>query len=1336
VLIVITASRSATDSFDSILERSNLTRRQLLIYVGQQLSGVLLYDAVLAIRLKGIDLGAFQRTFQTLFNSCDALRTIVEETDGVPYQRVRPPSPYSIPHVDLRDGNHPQAADAWIHQRCQSPFNLAQQLFDTALLKTPDGDYTWYLNLHHVIVDGWALEVLVQTFFELYGRARRGELPDVVLLPSFLEYVHRVRAGRCLPEYRAAQDHWRERLAMPAEMPCFYGHTRAGRSTSKRRLSIELGTELTGKLRALAGRDDVFVKSLEATITNVCAALLFAYAYRTGGSKRLALGVAFHNRVSEDQKQLVGLLMEVLPFVVTVNPDESFLSLVRSVNQDARGALRHRDYSVGNPVQAPVYDMFLNPIRTIQLEEGQGPARRVFPGYGETSLSLTVLDAATSNNLELCLDVRSDLLDWVGGETMAGHFRTLLEAAISKPDQRISRLPLITETERHLLMQWNQTSVAGPSEQCVHQMFETQASRSPGAVAVVCGAQHLTYEALNRRANQLAHHLRKLGVGPETLVGICMTRGLDLVVALLGILKAGGAYVPLDPAYPFDRLAYMLEDTRVPLVLTQADLRAHVSRPGRRIVCVDVERAIIAEECKEDPACDVAGHNLAYVIYTSGSTGRPKGVMIAHRGVCNYLHWRRAYFPLTEADAFLQTASIGFDDSVWEIFEPLSTGARLVLVDTGREHDIPCLVQLIKRHQITAVCFVPSLLQAFLEDTDVEACRHLARVTTGGETLSAELEEQFFSRLPAARLYNGYGPTEATISATFWRCGPGSRRRVVPIGRPIANMRVHVLDHDLQMAPVGMPGELYIGGAGLARGYLNQPQLTAERFVPDPYGGEPASMLYRTGDLGRWVPDGHLEFLGRLDHQVKLRGFRIEPGEIEAALRQHPAVRDAVVALRDDTPGGKRLVAYVVTRLGAAPSVSDLHGFLGRMLPRHMVPAAFVVLDRLPLAPNGKVNRAALPAPNPGRPALEHAFATPGTRVEERLAAIWAEVLGLEQVGIHDNFFELGGHSLLAVRLFAKIEEAFGRKLALSTLLSGGTIKDLADALQSEQSPGPQESIVAIQPHGGRRPLFLLPSITGDLLFWREVGRHLGADQPCYGLQLRRSDGSAALFSRLTDMAARCVNQLQRAQPHGPYALAGFSFGGKLAFEMAQQLVAQGEEVSFLAIGDTGVVTHRPEWARRTLSTVASFLRNSAWWVWDDLLRSSPTQLGLRARRVVRSLVRKLRPARGGAGSGARDSRPEDIWEMDRVSESMRRVIDTHFRALLDYVPQRYPGRVTLFRARTQPLFHPGDGPDLGWGALCAGGVRVEVIPGNHETILHQPNVRVLAERLRACMGR
>jgi amino acid adenylation domain-containing protein len=1328
----IPQTKTGPDAFDAVLERTNLTRRQLLMYTGQQLHpGVLLYDAVWAIRLRGIDPDRFQCAFQTLVNSCDALRTVIEERDGLPYQRIQEQLSHPVAQIDLRPTDDPDvAADAWIEQRCRRSFERTQQLFDVALLRTSAEESLWYLNVHHLIADGWAVELLVQKLWEIYRDTRRGALPGRVPLSSFQEHVERERARRRLPEYRHAAAYWQEKLAVPVELPCLYGQTTPRQTTAKQRRVMLLGIQATAQLKALAKREEVFTKSMEATLTNLLGALLLAYVHRVTGQERLSLGVTFHNRVSEEQKQLVGLLMEVLPFLVTIHPKESFLALAQRVRDEARTALQHRHFSVGNGLQAPAYDLFLNSARSLRLPEGQGPARRIFPGHGETSLSLSVLDAADSDNWELWFDVRDDLLDTVGGETLVGHFRTLVEAALADPDQPVAGLPLIAETERRrLLVDWNQTEADYQSEPCIHHMVEAQVLRTPKATAVVCGTQQLTYEELNQRANQRAHYVQQLGVGPERLVGICMERSLDMIVALLGILKAGGAYVPLDRAYPAERLAFMIQDAQLSLLLTQQHLLPGRFPQGTQVVYLDTLQPVLASQSVQNPDSPVAGDHLAYVIYTSGSTGQPKGVLICHRGVCNYLQWRHHYFPLTEADAVLQTASISFDDSVWEIFEPLSVGACLVFAEPGTEYDVRQLVPVILRQQITAVCFVPSLLRAFLEVQGVDDCRGLRRVTTGGETLPVELVERFFAHL-SADLYNGYGPTEATIGVTFWKCHAGNERRTVPIGRPIANMQVYVLDDNLEPTPIGMPGELYIGGVGLARGYLNRPELTAERFVANPFHGQPGARLYKTGDRARWVADGNLEFLGRLDDQVKLRGFRIELGEIEAALGQHPGVLETAVALREDVPGAKRLVAYLKTRSEARLSAGELHSFLGQKLPRHMVPAAFVVLDQLPRTPNGKVDRRALPAPDDSRPELAYAAVMPGTPVEKTLAEIWTELLRRERIGIHDNFFELGGDSLLAVRLFGQIERVFGRQLPLSILFQGATIKDLAAMLQATKKPEAQERIVAIQPQGTRPPLFLLPSLTGDLLLWRELVRHLGPDQPCYGLQPAANDEASESLGQLTGIAAVYLDALQRVQPHGPYALVGFSWGGTLAFEMARQLHARGEKASLVAILDIAVTDRAPWSGRRILRPPMAFLLNLRWWVWDDLLHSRPAEILARLRRKVRALAG--RPGRKPGVADTTSSELEAIWDLDPLPQSAQKLIARHYQALENYVPDHYPGRILLFRARCQPLFCPGAEPDLGWGKFATGGVQVEVIPGSHETILREPHVRVLAQRLQA----
>ncbi|HEY7490704.1 MAG TPA: amino acid adenylation domain-containing protein, partial [Candidatus Tectomicrobia bacterium] len=598
---------------------------------------------------------------------------------------------------------------------------------------------------------------------------------------------------------------------------------------------------------------------------------------------------------------------------------------------------------------------------------------------------------------------------------MLGHLRTLLEGMLTNPGQRLADLPMLTAVERHqLLVEWNNTATAYPQETCIHRLIEAQAARTPDAVAVVFEEQEWTYRELNSRANQLAHYLRAQGVGPEGLVGICVERSLEMVVGLLGILKAGGAYVPLDPAYPKERLAFMLSDARVPVLLTQDRLVPTLSAPGAHLVCLDTDRACIAQQHQDNPASGVRPDNLAYVMYTSGSTGRPKGVMISHGALSNHMHWMQATFPLTAADRVIQKTPISFDAAVWELFAPLLVGGRLIVARPGGHQDSAYLVKLLTTQQVTMLKLVPSLLHMLLDEEALATCRSLRQVFCGGEPLSPALQERFLARLGAC-LHNLYGPTEATIDVACWTCEGGRQQRVVPIGRPIANTQLYLLDTQLHPVPIGVPGELYIGGASLARGYLNRPELTAGVFIPHPFSAAPGARLYKTGDLARYLPDGTMAFLGRLDNQVKLRGYRIEPGEIETTLEHHPAIRQAVVVAPEDTSGDRRLVAYCVPHAGSLPDMHAWRSFLHTTLPDYMVPAAFVVLDALPLTPHGKVDRQMLPAPDQARPFLSEAFVAPRTPMEELLAGIWASVLGVEAVGSQDNFFALGGHSLLAM---------------------------------------------------------------------------------------------------------------------------------------------------------------------------------------------------------------------------------------------------------------------------------------------------------------------------------
>jgi len=645
------------------------------------------------------------------------------------------------------------------------------------------------------------------------------------------------------------------------------------------------------------------------------------------------------------------------------------------------------------------------------------------------------------------------VLDRESIASMQRQFATFLQSVVADKSRPIAETSLLTEAERHQLMiGWNNTQVDYPQHLCIHQLFEAQAERTPEAVAVVFEDQQLTYRRLNSRANQLAHHLRKLNVGPEAYVGIYMERSLDTIVGLLGILKAGGAYVPLDPAYPKERLAFMLEDAQVPVLLTGNRLLEGLPDHGARVVCLDRHWEAIARESEENPVSGVKADNPAYVIYTSGSTGTPKGVLGLHRGAVNRFNWMWKTYPFEAEEICCQKTSLSFVDHVWEIFGPLLQGIQTVIIPDEAVRNPHLLVQNLAAKHVTRIVLVPSLLRVMLNAcVDLQSRLPDLKIwITSGEVLSTELAERFRERLPESILINLYGSSEVSGDSTWYDTSKGELLLCVPIGRPIDNTQIYLLDPNLQPVPIGVPGELHIGGDGLARGYLNRPELTAEKFIRNPF--IPGERLYKTGDLARYLPDGNIEFLGRIDHQVKIRGFRIELGEIEAVLRQHSGVREVVVDAREDVPGDKQLVAYIVPNEEQIPSFSMLRNYLMEKLPEYMVPSAFMMLDALPLTPNGKVDRRALPNSKSLRPELGPAYVAPRTQIERTITAVWQGVLHVEKIGVDDNFFDLGGHSLRMAQVHSKLRESFHRDLAMLEMFKYPTISSLAQYLSQEKS--------------------------------------------------------------------------------------------------------------------------------------------------------------------------------------------------------------------------------------------------------------------------------------------
>jgi len=1048
--------KKARESVEDIYSLSPMQHGMLFHTLYTPQSGM--YVEQLVVTLEGtLDVRSFERAWRGVVARHPILRTTIvwQELDE-PLQVVRQQVALSLEELDWRDLSQTEQErrlQTLLQTDRQQEFVLsAAPLMRLVLIRTGEDAYQFVWSFHHILLDGWSVALVVKEVFTFYGALHRGQ--DIDMQPSrpYRDYI----AWLQRQDVDQAKAYWQERLAgFTAPTPLAVDHQQTGRQTGYGKQSIQLPTNITTALQSLAQQHKLTLNTL---VQGAWALLLSRYS----GGQDVVFGVTVSGRPTElvGVESMVGLFINTLPLRVKVSAQTPLIDWLKDLQQQSI-TLRQYEYAPLVQVQGwsevspgvPLFESILvfenYPIDPTLCESGSSDLKVCNILVEEHLNYPLMLEIVPGWELSVHISYDRQRFENITIARRLDYLRSLLEAMVAGPDRRLSELPLLTDTERQqLLVDWNATEAALPQEHGIHQLFEAQVASSPEATAVVFEEQSLSYAELNARANQLAHHLRSLGVGPDVLVGICVERSLEMVVGLLGILKAGGAYVPLDPGYPQERLVLMLQDTQAPVLLTQErllhTLPTQDMKAGIEVVCLDRDWKTVARRSKKNSLNRTQPQHLAYVIYTSGSTGKPKGAQVAHRAISNRLQWMQAVYHLTEIDRVLQKTPFSFDVSVWEFFWPLMTGAGLVIAKPGGHQDNAYLVSLIANKGITTFHFVPPMLQVFLDEPGLETCHTLRQIICSGEALPFELQQRFFARLNA-QLHNLYGPTEAAVDVTFWACDRESEGPIVPIGRPIANIQLYIVDNMLNAVPIGVPGELYIGGAGLARGYLNRPDLTAERFIPNPFSTEPGARLYQTGDLARYRPDGNIEFLGRIDHQVKVRGFRIELGEIENALVQHPAVREAVVLAREDTPGDKRLVAYVVGTLEAQLNVSDLRDFMKKVLPEYMIPAAFMSLEALPLTPNGKVDRKALPVPEGARPGLGNTYVAPATSIEESLVEIWNRVLGIDRVGIHDNFFELGGDSILSIQVIARANEA-GLRLTPKLIFQYPTIAELAVA--------------------------------------------------------------------------------------------------------------------------------------------------------------------------------------------------------------------------------------------------------------------------------------------------
>ena len=1133
-----------------------------------------LYNVPLALRLSGpLDRAALAAAVADLVARHRSLRTVIREIDGLPRQFVID-DPAARPAVQVHTVTI-ETLDAAAATAAREPFDLTTDLpFRAHLFTTEAGEHLLLLLFHHIAADGWSLPIVTRDLATAYQARHHGE-PPAWPPPSlhYTDYVvqqHQHLGDPGDPHSPIARhlDYWTQTLAgLPDHLPLPHDHPRpATVSTRAEAVPFRIGPSAHRALTRLA-------HDQRCTLFMALHAALAALLTRLGAGEDVPIGTPVAGRTQPALDDVVGHFVNTVVLRADTSGDPSFRRLLERVREADLDAYAHQDAPFDTVVEAlnPVRSLGYHPLFQVMVVFQREVAPPTLPGLG-TGVHVLGTDLAKFDllvdlterrgrdgepaGIDGVLDCRADLFERSTAERIAEWFTRLVDGVVADPDAPIGALNVLSPAERtRMLVEWNDTRSGVPGL-TLPELLDDQATRTPDATAVVSEDSELSYGQLKARADGLVRRLRDHGVGPESVVAVALDRSLELVVALLAVVKAGAAYLPIDPHDPVERIAFLVRDAGAAAVLASA---AEPACPaGVPAIAVDAVPACRPGRFIGD-ARPLRQDSPAYVIYTSGSTGQPKGVVVSHRAIVNRLLWMQARFGLGPDDRVLQKTPSTFDVSVWELFWPLIVGATLVVARPEGHKDPAYLAATIRTRHITTVHFVPSMLRAFVAEPAARGCTSLRRVFCSGEALSEGLQASFRDML-GVPLHNLYGPTEAAVDVTHWQCSDDDGRRPVPIGRPVWNTQVYVLDAGLRPVPTGVPGELHLAGVQLARGYLNRPGLTAERFIANPYG-PPGSRLYRTGDLARWRADGNLEFLGRVDDQTKIRGFRIEPGEIEAVLARHPGVAEAAVVAQPDGSDGARLVGYVV-----APALlgDDVREFTRRYLPEYMVPTV-VTLPALPLTASGKLDRRALPRPDF---AAGSSRRPPTNEREATLCRLFADVLGLADAGIDDNFFDLGGHSLLVGCLLNRIEAVFGVELEFRTVFESPTPAALAERLDNDTEGGAFGTLFALRASGDRTPLFCVHPAAG--IGWAYAGLlgHLDANHPLYALQDRSLTDANAAASTIEEMAADYLRHIREVQPMGPYHLLGWSVGGLIAHAMAVQLVSAGERVAFLAVLD------------------------------------------------------------------------------------------------------------------------------------------------------------------------
>ena len=1263
------------------------------------------YNIGFSARLAGpLNRSAFRESLCEVFRRHEALRTTFRMAGDRPIQIIAPYSEEianrSLVEHDWRglDASEQQARLLGLSQETfHAPYDLETgPLTRLALVQTGDREHLFLICMQHIVSDAWSLNRLSYEIIALYNgfvAGKRDVLPDPTV--QYADYAAWQRDWLSGDVLEKLLSYWRRQLDRVSVLELPADHPRPLIQTYRGKAEVlQLPEEILGALKRLSQEEQV---TLFMTLLAAFYALLYRYTAQTD----IAVGIPVANRNRVETEPLIGVLTNTLVTRLDLTGEPAFRELLKRLRRVVLEAYDHQDlpYSLMASELEPERDTRFSPFTQVMFSlidvptPGSNPdgitTEIQFDRNGaQFDLTMTVTDLPFEKSISI--EYNTDLFEAETIQRMMAHYFNLLQGIIAEPSKSIARLPMLQETELHqLLVEWNHTQREFPENTCIHELIEAQAQASPDRAALLFEDQTLTYAELNKKANQLAHFLLKKGVQRGDLVGIHLPRSLDMVVAVLGILKAGAVFIPLDPAYPAARLAFIVEDSKARLVLSHHHLAGVFNGQDIEEVFVDQAQDAISREASENPACAMDSTDLAYLLYTSGSTGKPKGVPVRHRSVVNFLVSMRERPGIKADDVLLAITTLSFDIAMLELLLPLIVGAKVVIGRREIINDGYLLSQTISEMGVTIMQATPATWNLVLE-AGWAGDRRL-KILCGGEPMTRDLANQLLSR--CAELWNMYGPTETTIWSSIERIQ--SAEEPITIGRPIANTEMYILDANLAPVPAGVVGSLYIGGEGVSPGYLNRPELNPEKFIPDPFTPGRQKKLFNTGDLARFLPDGRIECLGRNDNQIKLYSYRIELGEIEAVLSEHPAVQSCAVIMHNGASRQKTLAAYIIPKKGQKSSSTELSSHLHNRLPAFMVPSTYVFLETFPFTPSGKLDRQALMALS--SPAEETGL-MPRNEIERELAMVWEEVLNTKSIGMNRNFFEMGGFSLQAIRLLNKVEKVFGIKMPVAAIFQYPTVEAMAQVIGSKVSPPDWSIIVPIQPKGSQPPLFCVHGATGGVIGYAKLAHWLGLDQPLYGVQAKGNDDSQEPIDRIEDMAKAYLKAIQTIQPHGPYHLLGYSFGGMVAYELACQLREQGEDVALLSILDAYALT-----------------------------RSRAIQQLRRPKNLIRFIF--------GVPSWLKDQLQIRFQKEEKleIPKEQKRVYQANLNSLLQYHPRPYDGKVTLFRVHTLSLFRSFD-PELGWEELARKGVETHLIPGSHSSLLDDPYVENLAGILKSCL--